>query len=282
MGFKDFFKRKRNGKKIAEMIEYEKKKVKAGIAFGGGGARGFGHIGAVKAFEENGIDFQYVAGTSAGSMVGALYAMGLSADEMIKRAKTLTEKDIRSSKVFFMQNKSSNIEEVMRGFVGDAVFSDCKKPFIVVCTDIKTGEEVHLQNGSIAKAVSGSCAVPGIFSPVLWQDYILQDGGLVNNIPSDVPRSMGADVVVAVDVNSTRGMGTGSDTLKVFDILSASLGIAMKATSSRGYQQTDVMITPDLQRFKASKLDGMDDMIEEGYKAALAKIDEIKKFMNLD
>ena len=105
----------------------KKKKYKIGIAFGGGGARGFAHIGAIKALEENGIVFDEVAGTSVGSMVGCLYAYGLTSDEMMKTAMQLKEKDIRNSKLFFVPSSTEGIEKVVKSLIGDAHFEDMKK-----------------------------------------------------------------------------------------------------------------------------------------------------------
>lgn len=282
MGFLDLFKRRKKTKIITEIVEQEGKKIQAGIAFGGGGARGFGHIGAIKAFEEYGIDFTFVAGTSAGSMVGAMYAHGFTSEQMTEMAKSIKEKDIRNSKVIFVPSRSSNLEDVMRGFIGDVVFSDLKKPFIAVAADIKSGEEVWLKSGSVARAVSASCAVPAIFTPVLWQDYILQDGGLCNTVPGDVVKKMGADVSVSIDINCTRGSGTGTDSFKTLDILSASLGIAMKSAAFRGRLGSDLIIEPDLKRFRSTKIGGIDEMIEEGYRATVEKIPEIKKLLHME
>ena len=146
------------------------KKVKIGLALGGGGARGFGHIGALMAFEELGVHFDYIAGTSVGSIIGSLYAFGKTPEEIKELALDLKRKDIIRGMIPIVKPaKSSRIEELLNKVFGDVtVFSELKIPFKVVCTDLKTGKEVDFDYGNVAKVVSGSCAVPGIFTPVVY------------------------------------------------------------------------------------------------------------------
>lgn len=266
MGFLDLFKRR--------------KKNCMGIAFGGGGARGFAHLGAIKAFEEHGITFDYVAGTSVGSIVGALYANGMTAQEMIDIGLNLKTKDIRTSKVFFMPSKTDGIENLIKSAVGDIDISELKKPFTAVSVDIISGQEVHLTKGNLAKACAGSCAIPGFFNYVNFDKYRLLDGGLQNTIPADVLRNQGCNFVVSIDVNPTRGQGTEST--KLLDILSASLGIVMKSNAVKGKLFSDVFIEPNTQNFKSTSLDGAEKMIQIGYDAAQKAIPQIKLLMGLE
>ena len=142
---------------------------------------------------------------------------------------------------------------------------------------MKTGKEVVLEKGNLPKAVAGSCAVPGVFYAVEYEDKTLIDGGVMNNIPADVLRRQGCDVVITVDVNSTRGGGTSSD--KFYDILMASIGIMMKNNSNQGYTYSDIVIQPDMKRFRSTKLDGYEAMVEEGYNATIAVMPEILKLI---
>lgn len=250
------------------------KAVKLGVAFGGGALRGIGHIGIIKAFEELGIEADFVAGTSAGSMVGALYAAGYSSAQMIEFLKQLKVKDIRDSKVIWRPSNSENIEEVLKKiFEKDLVFSELKKPLNIIAVDIKSGEEVHISSGSVAKASSGSCAVPGVFSPVIYNDYHLVDGGLMNNVPADVVREMGANVVVAIDVNRARGQGTES--LKLLDVLKGSLGIIMHANVVKKLEYADIVIKPDLEKYSASKVGDIDEMVKAGYDSVMSHKEEL-------
>lgn len=250
------------------------KKVKVGVAFGGGGLRGIGHIGAIKAFEELGVKPDYIAGTSAGSMVGSLFAYGLTYTQMVDELKKLRVKDIRDSKFIWRPSNSENIEEVLKKiFKKDIMFSELKTPLTIVATNIISGEEVEITSGSVAKASSGSCAVPGIFTPVVFDDMHLVDGGLHNNVPADVVRHMGADVVIAIEVNRARGQGTES--LKLLDVLKTSLGIMMQANVEKKLEYADIVIKPDLEKHSSMKIGDIDEMIQAGYDAVMSHKDEI-------
>lgn len=277
MGFFDFFKRKNKPPKQAKKTKTVT--YNAGLSLSGGGTRGIAHIGAIRAFEENGIVFSCVAGTSAGSIIGALYSAGYNSYEIEHFARGLKESDLVNSRVFFIPSRSSNLENVMRKHIGDMSFSDLKTPFAAVAVDVISGEEIVLTQGSVAKAVSASSAVPGIFTPVEWPPYRLIDGGLHNTIPSDVARSLGAEKVVAVDINSTRGSGTQST--RILDILKATFNIAMKSTALKGIMNSDIIVTPDLTKFKSTKIDGFDQMLEIGYKSTMEKMEDIKALLGI-
>jgi len=248
-------------------------KVKIGIAFGGGGARGFTHLGAIKAFEEFGIKFDMVAGTSAGSIMGAFYAAGYSYKEMYEAAKKIREKDIRTNIIPFSPSKTDGIGDIVRNNLGNINIEDLKLPFAAVAVDIISTKEVAICKGNLAKAVQGSCAVPAVFQPVDFEGMLLCDGGLQNTIPADIPLMMGCDYVVAVDVNKSRLYGT--DSTKMFDVIMCSIRILMKSNAVRGYMNADIMIEPETKRFKSTRTEGMEEMIEEGYKATIDVMPQI-------
>lgn len=263
---------------MGNIFDFLAKKPKIGIAFGGGGARGMSHIGVIKAFEEFGLEFDYIAGTSVGSIIGAAYANGLSSEDMYKIAKDLRVKDIRTNKIFFMPSKTDGLEKLMIETFGDINIEELKKPFSAVAVDIKTTKEVCISHGNLAKAVAGSCCVPGIFHPVEFGDKLFCDGGLQNTIPANIPRYFDCDYVVAVDCNSTRTYGT--DSQKMIDVLSCSIRVLMKSNAVKGYVCSDVMIATDNKKFKSTKLDGLQEMIEEGYKNAIDVMPEIIKLFS--
>lgn len=273
----EFFKRKKDDKKLEIS-----RKVKLGIALGGGGCRGIGHIGVLKAFEELGVKFDYVAGTSAGSIVGSLYALGKTTDEMIEIAKRLKKKDIAPGLIPFIKPaKSEKIEELLNTVYGDIkVFSEMKVPFIVVCTDLRTGKEIDFDYGNVAKVISGSCAVPGVFTPVVHENMHLVDGGVRNNVPVDVVKRMGANVVFAVDVNHLRG--TGTDSLSTMGVLSSTIGIMMQSKVDQTLEMADLIIEPSLEQFSPLKLEGIDEMIQIGYDTVMANKDKIIKMLKLN
>lgn len=247
---------------------------KIGLAFGGGGARGFALIGVIKAFEEENIKFDYISGTSIGSIMGALLSYGYTSKELEEIAVNLRVKDIRKSRIPFVPSSTEHFEKIIIDLMGDIDIKDLKTPFCAVAVDMITGNEVDITKGRLCKALAGSCAVPGVFESVDFEDKVLFDGGLQNTIPADVLRRLGCDAVVSVDINSTRGNGTKSR--KYIDLLFASVRIMMKSNAIKGYLNSDIIIKPDLKRFSASKTDGMLDMIEEGYKATKELIPQIK------
>ena len=255
----------------------KKRKFKIGLAFGGGGARGFAHLGALKAFEENGIVFDEVAGTSVGSIVASMYAFGLSSDEMLKIASNLKENDIKTNKMFFMPSKTDGIETMMKSAMGDAHFEDMKKPLTVVAVDLKSAKEINITKGSVVKAVAGSCAVPGVFEPVDFGEYRLADGGLQNTIPADVLRRNGCKYVISIDVNPTRAYGT--DSTKLTDILKATLRILMKSNAVKGKIYSDIVIEADTSKYKSTSFNGAAEMYKIGYNETMKLMPKIKELL---
>lgn len=269
------FKKKNNA-----ITEYKKNdKVKLGIAFGGGGARGFVHLGVLKAFEEMGIEFDAVSGTSVGSIVGAFYAAGYDSAKLIEIGKTIRTKDIRNSKFFFIPSSTIGIENLITNNLGNINFSALKKPLAIVAVDLVSGDEIVFTRGNVAKVVAGSCCYPGAFNPVEYENMHLVDGGLQNNIPSDTLKLFDCDYVIAVDANPSRGEGTTS--LKLMDVLGASLSIGTKSNSVKGYMFADIVIKPDTKRFSSTKPKGMEEMIEEGYTAAKLLMPDILKIISV-
>lgn len=282
-----FFFRKDKELRLAEKVKKRAAYVQAnlptrkpriGLALSGGGARGFAHIGALKAFSEAGLNFDMIAGTSAGSIVGALYSYGLPLPEIEAAGEGLKVEDVRDSTFIFSTSNPSNIEGIMRDFIGDAMFSDLKIPFVAVACDLVTGQEVHLDRGSVARAVSASCCVPGIFKPVIWDDKHLIDGGIKNVLPADVVREMGADFVVSVEVNSGRGIGT--DSLKTMDVFKAAMRMSITGNGKTGIINSDIVLFPDTRKYKSTSKDGYREMIAEGYRAAKEAMPEILKLFD--
>ncbi len=177
---------------------------KLGLALGSGSARGWAHIGVIRALIEAGIRIDYVAGTSIGAVVGAIYASG-NIEALEEIVLQLDWKQIASFlDVVFPKSgliDGNRISEFIRTHVGAKNIEDLSLPFCAVSTDLITGNEVVIRDGDIIEAVRASISVPGIFTPVRKSDMILVDGGLVNPVPVSVVREMGADLVIAVDLN---------------------------------------------------------------------------------
>lgn len=248
-------------------------KYKMGLALSGGGARGFAHIGVMRAFAEHGLHFDYVAGTSVGSIMGAAYCAGYSWEEMREFSLTVKDRDLITARLLKINNSSGNIEKIAQRLLNGLTFEQMQIPFACVAVDLISGNEVVLNSGDVAKAVSASCAVPAIFTPVEIGNMRLVDGGVLNNIPADVVRRMGADKVISVDLNHTRGEGTERN--KFWSRMSATWRILMKATAYKGQINSDIIIEPELRIFSNSTIKQIDEMIDEGYRATINKLNEI-------
>jgi NTE family protein len=177
-----------------------------GLALGGGGVRGLAHIGILAVFEKEGIRPSMMAGTSMGGLIAAAYAVGLSPEALTREVsefthlrRLLTLVDLTPARRGLLQGE--RIRSMLIDKLGkNTTFADLPLPLGLVAVDIDSGEEVVLTRGSLVEAVLATCAVPGIFPPVRWGERFLADGGILNNVPADVARRLGAEVVVAVDV----------------------------------------------------------------------------------
>lgn len=246
---------------------------KVALVLGGGGARGFAHVGVFKALEEHGIDFDFVCGTSVGAFVGACYATGMTAKKMETIAQKINLKEIHNG-FWLVPNSASRIGTVLTRYIGERLIEELPRKFVAVATDIKQGRLHIMERGDLGSAVSASCCVPVAFRPVVREGFHLVDGGLLNNIPADIAKMLGATKTVSVDINPTRGGGTSS--LKTFEVLKATLSIMTSNSSVTGLVNSDVVIQPDLSTFKPTSKDGFEDMISLGYDSAIEKIDEIR------
>jgi len=184
---------------------------RVGLALSGGVARGVVHVGVLNVLERAGIQIDYVAGTSAGAIVGAAYCAGIPIDQILDKAGNMGWRQMAQLKwpghgLISFERLERWIEEL----VGDVDIRDLAIPMTVVTTDLKTGETVCLRSGRLATAVRASSSVPGVIEPVLINGRLLGDGGVSNNLPVDVVREMGADYVIAVDLFSRDGGTPGN------------------------------------------------------------------------
>lgn len=252
----------------------KQKKRSVALCLGGGGARGFAHIGAVKAFEEAGLLFDTVAGTSVGSLVGALYAAGVKSEVMTRYAESMSMRNVHNG-IVVAPNDPMKIGRIVTELIGVKDIASLKIPFAAVAVDLVQAKQAVLTEGNASVAVAASCAVPVLYRPVVVGGRHLCDGGLMNNIPADVCRMLGADSVVTVDVNPSRGSGTSGTGL--IDIAKATFQIMMSNSSTEGLRLSDVIIAPDTGKFSSTSKNGWQEMIELGYNAAKEKINEIKR-----
>ena len=248
--------------------------VKVGIALGGGAAKGFAHIGVIKMLEANGITPVVVSGTSAGSVVGALYASGMDAYAMQEKAFALDESKIRDVSLFSGGVvKGQKLQDYVNELVGGRTLEKMKKPFAVVATKLENGERTVFVRGNTGQAVRASSSIPGVFEAVTIGKAHFVDGGVVSPVPVDAARQLGADVVIAVDISSkARGrvpdgmLGTLGQTIA---IMGQKLGQAELA-------RADVVIRPQVLDMGSADFTQRAQAILEGEKAALAAMPQIR------
>ncbi len=180
------------------------KRPKIGVALGSGGARGLIHIGVLKVLEENNIPVDFIAGSSAGSIVGAYYALNKEIKSLNDKIIRLTKKDlvklidIASPKRALISGHK--IEKFLRKLIRDSSFSDLQIPLTIIATNMSTGKEVRIRDGKLIDAIRASISLPGIFPPAKINNDFFLDGGIVNPTPVDVVKKMGADIVIGVDL----------------------------------------------------------------------------------
>jgi len=253
------------------------KPFKIGLALGGGAARGFAHIGVIKVLEAQGIVPDIVVGTSAGAVVGALYAAGNSGFELQKLAHTLDESKISDWSV---PDRGVLKGEALQQFVNEAVaqrpLESLKKSFAVVATDLHSGESILFRTGNTGMAVRASATVPGVFRPVTINGREYVDGGLSSLIPVHSVRQMGADVVIAVDISARPGNQPVRGTL---DILLQTFTIMGQNLARHELMEADVIIRPQVGAVGATDFLARYDAILEGEKAAQAALPRLREVL---
>jgi len=245
-----------------------------GIALGGGAAKGFAHIGVIKMLEANGLTPAVVAGTSAGSVVGALYASGMDAFALQEKAVGLDETSIRDLQ--FSSGglvKGQKLEDYVNEQVQRRPLEKLAKPFVAVATRLEDGERTVFARGNTGQAVRASSSVPGVFQPVRIGKYQFVDGGVVSPVPVDAARQLGADVVIAVDISSRARGQAPSDMLGT---LGQSITIMGQKLGQAELARADVVIRPKVLDIGAADFTQRASAILEGEKAALAVMPQIR------
>lgn len=300
------------------------RRPKVGVALGGGGAKGAAHIGVLKYLEEIGIPVDCISGTSIGSIIGGMYALGYSPDEMahiianmdwgyymsnsVDRGLQSSDERENNSRYLlsvpfgagtFEEKSSSLLSSLPSGVIqgtslvnlfnrlsigyNDSIdFNRLPIPFACVATDILTGDSVVLSKGLFAQAIRSSMAIPGVFSPVLWNGRLLADGGLVDNFPVDVCLKMGADLVIGIELGDE--LVNDPEQLKSLpQQLSQYLSIAVSKNTSIHREMCDVNMHPDVTGYNMLSFyaSAIDTMVRRGYECAKAHHDELMKIKRM-
>ena len=248
------------------------KKIKIGLALGSGGAKGFAHLGALKAFEENGISFDVVAGTSIGSIVGAFVAEGYSSTDIGELLKRIDIDDIKN--LFMIRMDSSGMFKVIDREIGSLNFEEMKKPFKAVATELETGEEHVFESGNVARALCASSSIPPFFKPVVIDGERYIDGAYTNSIPADLVKQMGADYVIGIDLS------TNSSKAKLLSKIFPTYKSKVENPKEKGYKFSDVMLHPDLNEYSSVSIGSGNQMFDIGYQEAMAHMEQIKNDIN--
>jgi NTE family protein len=247
---------------------------KIAFALGGGAARGFAHIGVIKALEAQGIVPDIIVGTSAGSVVGALYAAGKNGFELQKLALQMEEGQLND---WSLPDRGILKGEALQTFVNQAVgnrpLEKLGKTFAVVATDLKSGEAIVFRTGDTGMAVRASSSVPGIFQPVSINGREYVDGGLVSPVPVRIARALGADFVIAVDISENPRYGKTQSTI---DVLLQTFTIMSQTINRRELPEADMVVRPHTPDIHATDFRDRHLAVLEGEKAVAVVLPELK------
>ena len=286
-----------------------KKRPRIGLVLSGGGARGFAHVGVIKVLEENHIPVDYVAGASMGALVGALYATGRTPAEMENLIKMLDWDELLRGKPTFdnltfrrkedrrnlpgaitLGGKKTSLrlpsslnpgheiglvlDRLMLSYGTETNFDNLPIPFRCVATDLVNADTVVLKEGSLAQALRATMAIPAVFAPVELNGKILADGGILNNIPTDVAKEMGADIILVVNIETQLGDRTSLQDL--VGILGQTFYVATVENSRRSLRQADFIVAPDLKNYGTFDFKAGKEIVELGYEGANQKVALLK------
>lgn len=252
------------------------RKPRIALALGGGAARGFAHVGVLKALETNGIVPDAIVGTSAGSVVGSLYAAGFGAFDLQKLALQLDQSAFADWALFdrgFLKGEA--LERFINKQVGNKPIEQLKRKFAAVATNLSTGEAVIFSSGNVGVAVRASSSVPGVFSPVVIGDKEYVDGGLVSPVPVRIARQIGnADIVIGVDIS---GRPSGRKNQGSIDVMLDTIAIMGNRIASYELRDADVVIQPDVRSMSPSNFQLKNQAILEGERAGFAAVPRIRE-----
>lgn len=254
-------------------------KPKIALVLGGGAARGFAHVGVIRALEQEKIPVDMVVGTSVGSLIGAIYASDLNSFELEWTAFAL-DKDslfdfgILSAFTGMGVAKGEKLEQFIHAKIAAPNVENMKLPFAAVATDLNRGARVVLDHGPVAKVVHASSAIPGVFEPVEFQGKMLVDGGVMDNIPIDVARERGADFVIAVDISENV---TNFNITNLVDVTIQAVNIMFNENVKNKKKDADVLISPAVGDVAMLDFTQKKRCMQAGIDATEKAIPEIRK-----
>lgn len=260
-----------------------KNDIKVGLALSGGALRGLAHIGALEILQEHSIPIHMIAGTSVGSLVGGLFAAGRTPKFMRDLSESITASeerryiDITIPRMGMIRGKK--IEQIIHTLCGGANIEDLDIPFKAVACCMEDNNIVAFDKGNMTSAIRRSIAIPGIFEPVFHDGKTYVDGGVLDRVPVDEVREMGADYVIAVDVNS-RG-GTNPTPNSIFDVLFTVFEMMEWQAMKKKASHADVNILPKVRHIRPASFKQAKECIDLGRAATLEVIDDIKRDLSM-
>lgn len=279
-----------------------------GLALGGGAARGLAHIGVLYELESAGIEINLITGSSAGALVGALYAVQPSAKFVEEKSRSfLNSREFRMTKLDFLRQREENppgffyniksfvmkgimltssvtrkgfvdpksFREAIEHLVGNYTFKDLKIPFYAIAADIHTGEEVILKEGKLVDALIASCSIPGIFPPYEIDGNVLVDGSWVSPVPVRAARKLGANIVIGVDIS--RDLDDTVELERGLNVMLRTSAITRQRLKDLELESADIVIRPEVGDVHWANFSKLNHLIELGRVAGRQKIEEIKK-----
>lgn len=281
--------------------------MKIGLALAGGGVKGAGHIGVIKALQENGIEVEYIAGTSIGSIVSALYAMGYNTDEMLKLFKYFSKEIMKIDPKYYWTNVKTGKKLLGDGLISgeniELAIEECAKlkeiktlkdiqiPIAMPTVDIKTNkkyvatnheydeiftQEKYINEISIGKAVRASSSYPGVFAPTIYKEHKFVDGGIIDNLPTDEVRKLGAEKVLSIRFSSENN----NDPKNMLEVMMKSVDLMFDQRTAQEVESSDFAITLDLPEASIFNIRKIDYCYNQGYIAAMENMAKIKKIFN--
>jgi NTE family protein len=254
----------------------KKTEPKIALVLGGGSAKGFAHVGVIRALEQEKIPVHMIIGTSVGSLIGGIYASNPDSFQLEWIAFKIDKNDVLDFSMIYSKLgpvQGVKLETFIEQTVKTKKVEDTKIPFYPIATDLNTGETVILEKGSLAKAIRASSSIPGIFAPVTFGNRMLVDGGVTNNVACDIARSKGADIVIAVNLLKDI---KDYDISSVIDIIAQSVNIMMHENNKIKLKYADILIEPETKGVSIFDFSQKKRLMEEGIKAARAAMPKIK------
>lgn len=263
------------------LTSFAQDRPKIGLVLGGGGAKGAAQVGVLKHIEEAGVPIDYIVGTSIGSIIGGLYSVGYRSQQLDSLFTNMDWEELFSGSLKGTQ-QVSDIFEAWLNLPDSVDFDSLPIPFRCVATDINTTQEVVISHGNMAKALRASMAIPGAFKPVKWDDMLLVDGGMHNNLPVDVAKEMGADVIIAIDLTQNKHEDRTfslKETFGIGGILDWIVSRPDWKKYNKNRKMADIYINPDLKGYNATSFSPRDirNMIFIGEEAGKKVVKQLTK-----